>query len=932
MKRLGFVFAIGFLALLVGCSKPLTTPELLARAQEALAAGDLNAAEVDIKTVLQGDAENATARFLYGTLYAERMNPVAAVEEFDRAVRVDPNERHLLAYARSQLAAGQIDEFLQAYEDGYFSSVDGGYGLGSVLARAYVAKEDYEQAREQLALAETQRFEEEAAGAADPVSQDYLDITRALFKGLVDKDVEGADEILQDALERSPRLAEAWSLMGVLAGSEDRLEEAAASYAKAAELNPRRISDRVNFVNASLRTGDIESASAELARLEKMLRNSPAVNYLRGQLAFGEGDYKTAIDSLSRVLSVIPDHPEALLISGSANAREGNLSTSQRQLTKFLSQQPEHLEANLQLARVWWKMGDAVKTEDAARSILKEHDMNVPALSLLALALSAQGLHAESADVYDELAILNPASSEARMAQGAQKMLAGDADSGLDALRRAVELDADSAPARERLIAALVASGYADEAWSASQDYVKSHADSPNAHILAGRLAFSRQDVATASSFFEKALSIDPGNTRASEGVAALALLDRDFTSAEAALDEALAANPGDVSTSISAAALAERQGNVAKMESLLQDAMKTHPQALEPRLALARNAVNNRRLEEAVALLNEVREEHIGDYRLHRVLANAYMLMPQMDAAGESARKLVELRPDDVDALALSAQVQLRSGRPEAAEVEARRALGLREGDVALRRLLIGTLMAQDKRFAAKAEIEQLPEDVQAEPALLVLRGRLAFADGDIAAAEQLIGDGFAQQRNSMNMVLLSQVQWAAGKQGPVIESLQAWLQEFPNDGIVRNTLATRALEIGENALAIDQYAYLVDQYPGNLTVTNNLAWLLREVDSGKALALIQEADEKAPQNPQVKDTYAMIQMVRKEYTQALRLNEQALRMAPEDPEIRLHRAEILLAAGQKNEALILLRELVAAPAFAAQPQAKALLDSLDA
>ena len=73
---LGVVSMVG---LLLGCSPQLDEDVLLERAQMALAEGDYQAATLDAKTVLQGDASNLAARRLLGLIYLRQQDTPAAI-------------------------------------------------------------------------------------------------------------------------------------------------------------------------------------------------------------------------------------------------------------------------------------------------------------------------------------------------------------------------------------------------------------------------------------------------------------------------------------------------------------------------------------------------------------------------------------------------------------------------------------------------------------------------------------------------------------------------------------------------------------------------------------------------------------------------------------------------------------------------------------
>ncbi|MDB4476026.1 PEP-CTERM system TPR-repeat protein PrsT [bacterium] len=902
---------------LSGCSSPVSEAELVARASEAIANGDLAAAELDVKTALQQNPENAAARSLYGQIYLRQINPSSAVIEFERSLESSPSNATRMLLAKALVQAGESAELLSEFDLGAYASISSEPEFHAVLARAYLAQTQYEKARAALA-------------SASEAGNEYVDITRAVFALQLDNDSDGAKSLLHDVVERSPANAHAWSLLGIIAINDEDRDAAEEYFAQASIANPYRLGDRLQLVTTQIRLGKGEAADKDLAQLEQLIPNYPEVNFLRGQLYFDAGDYENAIDAFSQVLSVNPSHTGALLLSANANVRQQNLATAQRQFSQFLSQQPGHLQASLQLADVWWQLGEPDQTEAIARDILKEHKMDVRALGLLAMALAAQNMPAESAQAYQQIAELQPESAETLVALGSQLLVSGEAEAGIDQLQAAIALDPSSAPARERLIEAQLSVNDVTAAEEAARDYRVQAPESPRSAVYLGRVLLQSEDLSGARLAFEEALEIDPGNIGASGGMAALAILDDDVEGAIDAFRVALNANPGEVVTSMNLAVLQEQVGDMAGMQETLSVAVDVNPKAVEPRLALARYELGQRQPAEAINLINPVKESHESDYRVHQLLARAYMVSGQPEAAANSARTLLALQGDDPNVLAVVAQVEIVNGRPDVAESHLLKALETRPESSDLRKMLVSVLIQQSRAERASEEIAKLPKDVRNEAAVVVVRGRLALAAGDPAEAKALFQQAFEQDRSSVNLVFLATAQWMAGDRVEVFDALESWLGDYPDDVLVLNELASRKLESGSEDEAEQHYRTLLALQPENALVLNNLAWLLRTTDVEEALDFIARADRIVPNSPQIKDTYAMVELERGKFERALNLNQKAIDSAQGDRNIRFNRAQILSRAGQKDEAVDLLRELVAGPAFASQADAKALLDTL--
>ncbi|MEM1144140.1 MAG: XrtA/PEP-CTERM system TPR-repeat protein PrsT [Pseudomonadota bacterium] len=915
-----------------GCAKPLSVPELIDRATASLAAGpsEFAAAEIDIKTVLQQEPNNATARYLYGRYYTLTMNPEAAAFQYQRSLEAEVDPRAQSELAKVSFQSLGAEKFLEAYQTGDFVLVSNTAALAAVIARAHAALGNYEEARTWLSTAVERLDDAKAAGKATAVDTTYVQLTQAVFKGSIDKEVSEAESMLEQLLEEQPDTSEAWSLLGRYAASDDRAERAAEMFAKATAINPYRMGDRLSFVKASIIAGNNEDARVELRKLKRALPKSPQINLLEGRLDFMDGDYEKAIQTLSGVLASLPDDPDALLLSGIANSRQKNYEIASRQLSKFVRLRPDNKQARLELARLRLETGEAEAAEEIAKTVLEEEEMNKPALGLLAMALSGQGQYAESAQTFEQIAALAPEVAEAQSAAGAQYLFAGDTERAIDQFREAVEASPEVEDNWARLVVALAQTDRRDEANEASEQFLEQHPQSPMALSLAGRLALRDGNNQSAQEYFERALEIDSGNSTANDGLATVLMLQQDIGGAKAALQRSLKANPEDVNTALGLASLEERTGNIDAMVSVLQDAVQASPGDLRPRVALARHYIGQRDFQAALEVTEQIKGLHGDKPLLHESLARAYVGANRIPEALESSDRLIELEPENAGYLALSARVQLAAGRPERAEQQLREALALSPGNARMSVLLVQALVAQNKRATAKEEIAGLTAELKESAQILNLRGRLALADRQNGEAVDLLTSALEKRPNTVNKVLLSVANWRNGDRDRAVADLETWVKESPQDLVLRNELARRALELGRDAQARSEYETILGQSPDNVLALNNLAWLLKDGDTERALELISRAEKIAPDSPDIADTAAMVYYEKGDVRRALRYNERALRGSPGNPSLRYHRAQILIADKQPGEALTILDEIASGPAFADQQNARELLSTL--
>jgi Flp pilus assembly protein TadD len=117
----------------------------------------------------------------------------------------------------------------------------------------------------------------------------------------------------------------------------------------------------------------------------------------------------------------------------------------------------------------------------------------------------------------------------------------------------------------------------------------------------------------------------------------------------------------------------------------------------------------------------------------------------------------------------------------------------------------------------------------------------------------------------------------------------------------------------------------------PQNPVARNNLAWLYHLKGDDRARVLAQRAWLLAP-SPHIADTLGWILTSQGEAVAALPLLRQAARELPSEPAVQYHLAVALSEAGIQDEAITILRPLVAGSAtFEQKDDATRLLERLN-
>ncbi|MCB1671181.1 MAG: tetratricopeptide repeat protein [Gammaproteobacteria bacterium] len=733
-----------FAAILGACSPQASEQELLDRARQAMAQGEARAAEIDVKTALQQNPENAAARRLLGEAYLFQQNPVAAAEELERSLSTAENTETRLVYARALLESGQADRLLELNQQGAFSSLSMEPGYQAILARAIAGNPGNGE------MQRARNLVDEAFAAAPDNA--IVATTRAAFQLADPGAVEEARTLLENTVSANPDYPEAWSLLGGVQRMAGALAEAEASYARAVELNPYRFADLLSLLEIRMDQGKVDEVRTDLQPLLSSYPDHPGVNFLQGRLLFQSGDYEGALAALFSVLSAIPDHAGSLELSAIANINQGNLATARGQLDRLLAARPGYIQGQLLSANLFLQQGDPESAEEVARSILQFDATNYRAIGILATALNAQGQGgAQTLELYEQMANLRPDAPEPKLALGAALLQSGDSEGGIAQFRAARDLAPQSVQVLEALIQAHLSQGDIETAMAEAEDYAEQQPQNPRPNIVMARIAMQQNDIEAARAHFSDAETRLRALLAEQPDLSGLQAVLADVLVGQGKLDEAgtlLAELPDELANAPSVLVARGRIELVAnrpeKAEPLLRVALEESPNSMVA-LWLGAAVDAQGREEEANDMLEEWLAENPADVMVRNELANRYMARGNESSARVHYEALLDENPDYVIALNNLAWL-LRSENPQQALAHIQRADSLVPDNpqildtYAMVRLETGAV--DEAQSLNQRALDSMPSSV----GIRINRARILKAGGQtteaVALLEQLVSD----------------------------------------------------------------------------------------------------------------------------------------------------------------------------------------------
>lgn len=896
LLRHAIVIAAGIVFVgLGGCDLLVSPEDHIARAEAHSARGEYRAAMIELKSALKARPEDTHSRLMLAEVSLRLGDVLAADKELRRALETGaaPASAAPLT-AQVLLALGRGQELLGQVESGKLVLDEPARSL--YIGEARLATGDAVGAERafRTVLARDPRILDAFVGVADALA----------LRG----DYQGALAQLDGFLREHPEVAQGWITRGGVLLRLGKYADAEQAYVEALRHESRlgampRLMAHAGRTEAQLAQGDLDGAMASIAAMRKVATGAaPGIELLDARVALARQDYPAAVAILQRLVAAKPDLVAAQFLLGTALLAQGNLYQAESHLAAAVAAAPENVEARKQLAQLRLRARRPEAAIEALQPALDSDTADPQLEALLGAARMQMGDRAGAVALLEQRAARSPDVTAPKLDLAAARLMAGQAREALELLRAVPQSKGDIRRA-VLLLRAAEASGGARAGRSEADRIVAEHPADAALLIVAGSYFTAQRDFDRARELLRRA--VDSGSDT---GPALLALGDTEaaagnIVTARDALRQAAAMKTARTAAHMRLAELDWRQGHTAEARKWLEDLCELEPRAVQPRLTLARLYFLSRDSKRAEALLTEAQAiggerteviDHVGNLQLdfgrydqalasfrkaaelepanptHWLgLARAHLALDQQEQARQALGKAIEADPGSVPAATLSALIDLRAGRNEAALATA----------IALRRReptnVAAALLEGDIRL-------RLGQHAQA----------LAAFDEAARAAPRLA-------------IVARQVEARRLAKLPSIDApLREWIRTHPGDRAAIAMLAETYRVDGRRTEAIREYERLLAIDPKNPAVLNNLAWICHEAGDERAEQYARLAYQARPSDPAIGDTLGWILVSSGRLREALPILEAAAKAAQDQPDIGYHFAVALERAGDKARA----------------------------
>jgi putative PEP-CTERM system TPR-repeat lipoprotein len=623
---------------LSGCDSAasLTSEEHLQRARDRQEQGDVKGSVIELKNAVQKDPQNAQARWMLGQAYLRAKLPENAIKELEAAQR--------LGVGTSAL---QVDlaEALLLQRD--FSAVLDRVQLDSQAPAAQRARAMQLRADALIGLGkvpEACALYGESSATDPKLAKAHIGLGTCAF--LEDKP-DAAEAQVRRAIELDPSNPDHKLMLANLARAGGNRDAAIAAYGEALKNEPANIDALSGRALALLAQNRAKDAEKDVRSLREAYPRHYMVNYLDAALAAHNQQYEKARDLLQNNLKAAPNHVESLFLLGAVNIQLGQLTLAEQNLNAVLRLIPGSIPARTLLASVHLKRSQPKAAYDVLLPVLRARP-DFTQLGLAGEALLQMGRTTEANALFKEAAKLQPQSGAPSLSLGRASLQQGKVSDALDFLQQA----ATDAPTRLQaelfMVRTLWQQGERASALKRLGELEEAFAEEVDLALLRGSLLFQNNEVPSARAAFDKALAIEPNNTRA-----ILALVDLDkrqgqTQQADARLANALKAKPNDEALLLASAIRAEERGRRDEAHGLMERAAKANPNALLPQQFLVHAALEAGQPQRALELARSYADRQQGSRDARMLLANTQFAAKDFDNAVAGYRRLLADSPND--------------------------------------------------------------------------------------------------------------------------------------------------------------------------------------------------------------------------------------------------------------------------------------------
>jgi len=494
------LFVSAFVSLLILQAPLFADSRDVEQAQQAAANGEVKAAIIQLKNVLQQDPENAQARLALGRIYLQFGDAASAEKELRRAQQ--------LGTSVSEVGELLLDAYLaQAKFDDIARYLQKNNAENNSLQATFKAFDGFVQLSRK-ANNEAKVLFEQAIALDEGNSRAVLGLASYHVSVADDK---AAIDLLSDFNQRVADDEKILALRAELYRKQGQLAEAEADFNRVLEINANHHKARLGLAFVQVTQKQADNALATIARLPEQSANSPIVNYLKAVGYFIKNDQSRSLEYLQQVLKMVPDHLQSHLLSGVINYSQGKWQLAEDHLRRVNKSMPTNASIAKLLAATYLKLQQPDKTVKLLKGFsLNQENQDAQLASLLGSAYLQLGENNLAQEWLSKAVEIAPDQAGMRTQLALGMLAGGNTGNAISTLQSAVDLGQDLIQTDVLLVMSHLKAGDTKKAIEVSEKLQDKYQDNPIPFNLAGLSYLADRQFDKAEQKFVRALEIDP--------------------------------------------------------------------------------------------------------------------------------------------------------------------------------------------------------------------------------------------------------------------------------------------------------------------------------------------------------------------------------------------------------------------------------------
>ncbi len=597
------------------------------------AENELSGAAAEYQSVLHADAHFPLGAADLARALSAQQKFAEAIGALQQALSLSPAPDQIVpirvalgvTYAESGDQTKAIETLRQLVAD-HPESADAHLALGTVYAQQEQVPSDDAATEFREAL----RIDPTMPGA-------NLALSRAL---LVQKKFSDALAAVQNYIQRQPNDAEAYHLEGLIYEGQNRWDKANESLSKAARLasadyeirkesglalahsgrrkeaiqefqaaekiSPQELEPHQQLASLYDKTGKIDQAKTERARLAKLSGQGQAsaeagrLNEQANKL-LAAGNARAAADSYRRALQLVPNDAQMHYNLSLALDRLGETNAEVKELRRAVELDPNLAVGHNQLGLIALGAGHQEEAEHELKLALQIDPKLAEALNNLGVLYTQQGKDSEAAPLFQQATQFDPSYSRAYVNLGLTLARHGRYDDAEKQFHAALQADPNDASAFGALGMLQAKTGRSQDAIASFRKSVELQPNSAEAHLNLGIALVDGYDRVGGLKEFQEAARLDPKSAAAHLNLGRFYFEASKYNEARKELEAAIALQP-NFASALYFLSLVERQsGNVERSAQLLQKVVQVNPDQADAQFILGQDLDKLGRPAEAV-------------------------------------------------------------------------------------------------------------------------------------------------------------------------------------------------------------------------------------------------------------------------------------------------------------------------------------------